>query len=276
MKHKGKAVWRKIVLLLIMILISSVALAPFWFMVNMGTYKANELYTGIKLIPSNYIIENFKSLMAIDFFKYYVNSLIVAISSSALTVFVCSLCGYALSKYEFKGRKALINVVMLTMMVPTQLSLVGFAIEMNKIGWLNTLLPLIIPPAASPFGVFWIRQFTKDSIPDSVLESARLDGCSEFAIFLKIAFPFMRPACMTLMMLSFLWSWNSFIVPMIVLTDQKLYTITLGIRQLATQFRTDLGAQILGLTLATIPILILFSIFSKNLISGLASAAVKE
>ena len=276
MKSKKRIAWKRIALFLIMAMISLVALAPFWFMMNMGTYKANELYTGIKLIPSNYVAENFKSLMAINFWRYYFNSLLVAISTSVLTVFVCSLCGYTLSKYEFKGRKVLINIVMLTMMVPTQLSLVGFAIEMNKIGWLNTLLPLIIPAAASPFGVFWIRQFTQDSIPDSVIESARLDGCGEFAIFLRIAFPFMRPACMTLMMLSFLWSWNSFVLPMIVLTDQKLYTVTLGIRQLATQFRTDLGAQILGLTLATIPMLILFSMFSKNLISGLASAAVKE
>jgi len=271
-----KTIWKKIALFLVMAVISLVALAPFWFMINMGTYKSTELYTGVKLIPSNYVVENFKSLMAIDFFRYYINSLIVAISSSTLTVFVCALCGYALSKYEFKGRKTMISLVMLTMMVPTQLSLVGFAIEMNQFNWLNTLLPLIIPAAASPFGVFWIRQFTRDSIPDSVIESARLDGCGDFTIFLKIAFPFMKPACMTLLMLSFLWSWNSFILPMIILTDQRLYTITLGIRQLATQFMTDLGAQILGLTLATIPMLILFGMFSKNLISGLASAAVKE
>jgi len=217
-----------------------------------------------------------KTLMQLDLFRYYLNSMIVAVGASVLTVFVCALCGYALSKYEFKGRKALINAVLLTMMVPGQLSLVGFAMEMKYIGWLNTLLPMIIPAAASPFGVFWIRQFTKESIPNSVIESARLDGCGEFKIFLKIAFPFMKPACMTLLMLSFLWNWNSFIVPMIVLTDQKLYTIPLLIRQLATQFGTDLGAQILGVVVSTIPILILFAAFSKNLINGLASAAIKE
>jgi multiple sugar transport system permease protein/cellobiose transport system permease protein len=161
-------------------------------------------------------------------------------------------------------------------MVPTQLSLVGFIIEINKIGWLNTHLPLIIPPAASAFGVFWIRQYTRSGIPDSVVESARLDGCGEFRIYLQIAMPFMRPACVTLLMLSFLWTWNSFFIPMIVLSSNKLYTIPLGIRQLTTQYRADVAAQILGLSIATIPMLAVFAVFSKNLISGLASAAIKE
>lgn len=261
---------------IVMLIITLFSIAPFWIMINMGTYKSTDLYKGIKLLPGDYLSTNFKSLMQIDFWRYYANSLIVAVLCAALTVFVCAMCGYALSKYDFKGRKALINVVLLTMMIPTQLSLVGFVIEMKTIGWLNTLLPLIVPPAASAFGVFWMRQYSQDTIPQSVIESARIDGCNEFKIFTHIALPFMRPACMTLALLSFLWSWNNFVTPMVVLTNEKLYTVPLGIRQLATQFRTDIGAQILGLTLATIPMLIVFSIFSKSLISGLASAAVKE
>jgi multiple sugar transport system permease protein/cellobiose transport system permease protein len=272
----GGSVARKTSLFLIMIFISFIALIPFWFMIMMGTYKTNALYTGLKLIPGNYLQGNLKTLRQIRIERFYFNSIFVSLTCSALTVLVCSMCGYALSKYRFKGRDAMITIVMLTMMVPTQLSLVGFVMEINKLGWLNTHIPLIIPPAASAFGVFWIRQYAKNSIPDSVIESARLDGCGEFKIFLFIAVPFMGPACFTLLMLSFLWSWNSFFIPMIVLSSLKLYTIPLGIRQLATQFRTDLAAQVLGMTIATIPMLIMFAIFSKNLISGLASAAVKE
>jgi multiple sugar transport system permease protein/cellobiose transport system permease protein len=267
---------RKIPLLLIMIVISLVALAPFWIMMMMGTYKTNSLYAGIKLVPGNFVQGNLKTLSQIAIDKFYLNSLYVSLSCSLLTVLVCSMCGYALAKYRFKGREILGNIVLLTLMIPSQLSLVGFIIEINKIGWLNTHLPLIIPPAASAFGVFWIRQYTKSAIPDSVIESARLDGCGEFMIFLRIAFPFIGPACITLLMLSFLASWNSFFIPMIVLSSLKLYTIPLGIRQLATQFRTDVAAQILGMTIATIPMLAMFAVFSKNLISGLASAAIKE
>jgi len=268
--------YRKIPLLLIMVIISLAALAPFWIMIMMGTYKTNSLYAGIKIAPGNYIQGNLKTLSQIRIDLFYMNSIYVSLTCALLTVIICSMCGYALSKYRFKGREILGNIVLLTIMIPSQLSLVGFVMEINKIGWLNTHLPLIIPPAASAFGVFWIRQYTKNAIPDSVIESARLDGCGEFMIFLRIAFPFMGPACVTLLLLSFLASWNSFFIPMIVLSSLKLYTLPLGIRQLATQFRTDIAAQILGMTIATIPMLAMFAVFSKNLISGLASAAIKE
>lgn len=259
-----------------MSIIALISIAPFYFMIMMGTYKSSEIYTGVKLVPGYFLQVNFNTLMSIDFMKYYGNSLFVAGSCALLTVLVCAACGYGLAKYRFRGRKTMTGLIMLTMMVPTQLSLVGFTIEMNQLGWLNTHLPLIIPAAASAFGVFWMNQFISGAIPDSVVESARLDGCGEFRIFFQIALPFIRPACMTLALISFLWSWNNFLLPMIVLSKESLYTLPLGIRQLATQFRTDIGAQILGLTLATIPMLLMFAVFSKNLISGLASAAVKE
>lgn len=263
-------------MVLVIGLCSAISLFPFYMMINMGTYQTNELYTGIKLVVGDYLVENFKSLMEVHFVRYYGNSILVAVTCAILTVLVCSLSGYGLGKYKFRGQKTMMAIVMLTMMVPTQLSLVGFVKEMNILRWSNTLLPLIIPPAASAFGVFWIKQFTQDSIPDSVIESAKLDGCGEAKVFFKIALPFMKPACVTLALLSFLWSWNSFLVPMIVISKESLFTLPLGIRQLATQFRTDLGAQILGLTIATLPILVLFGYFSDNLISGLAAAAVKE
>jgi multiple sugar transport system permease protein/cellobiose transport system permease protein len=242
----------------------------------MGTYKTNTLYAGLKLLPGDYIQGNLKTLRQIRINRFYLNSLGMSLSCSILTVIVCSTCGYAFPKYKFRGREVLLTIVMLTMMVPTQLSPNSFVIETNRIGWLNTHLPLITPPAASAFGVFWIRQYARNAIPDSVVESARLDGCGEFRIFLMIAVPFMGPACATLIMLSFLWSWNSFFIPMIVLFSLKLYTIPLGISQLATRFRTGVAARILGMTIATIPMLIMFAVFSKNLISGLASAAIKE
>lgn len=267
---------KKAIMVLVMTAIAMIALFPFYMMINMGTYKTNDLYTGIKLFIGNYAKENFHSLMQVNFLRYYWNSVFVSVSGALLTVLVCALCGYGLGKYKFRGQKTLTTIVMLTMMVPTQLSLVGFVKEMNFLNWSNTLLPLIIPQAAYAFGVFWIKQFTQDAIPDSVIESAKLDGCGEARVFFEIALPFMKPACATLALLAFLASWNSFLVPVIIISRESLFTLPLGIRQLATQFRTDLGAQILGLTIATIPILILFGYFSDNLISGLAAAAVKE
>lgn len=266
----------RIIMVSVMAVICLVALFPFYMMVMMGTYKTTDLYRGLKLLPGNYLVENIKSLMQIRFPLYYFNSLFVAGTVAILTVLVCAMAGYGISKYKFRGKEVLTSVIMTTMMIPTQLSLVGFAKEMVLIGWNNTLLPLIIPPVAHAFGVFWMINYTQSAIPDAVIESAKLDGCGELSVFFRIALPFIKPACVTLGLIAFLGSWNSFLIPLIVISKEALYTLPLGIKQLATQFRTDIGGQILALTVATIPILFFFGYFSDNLIAGLASAAVKE
>ncbi len=259
----------------LILLISIIAILPFYTMLIMGTYYTNDLFTGMKFIPGNYLGENIKTLFSIDILAFYKNSIIVAGGSAILTVVVCAMAGFAFAKYKFLFKKTLFSSVMVTMMIPMQLGLVAFVIEMQAIGWRNSLLPLIIPPAASAFGVFWMTQFASSAIPDEVMESARIDGCNEFTLFVKIALPFMRAACMTLALLAFLWSWNNLLTPLVVISNESLYTIPLGIRQLSTTFRNDTAAQVLGLSLTTLPILLLFSAFSKSLISGLSAAAVK-
>lgn len=261
--------------IVLLIIMSLIAAFPFYSMIIMGTYYANDLFTGIKLLPGDYLVENFKSIMSIDIGNNYKNSLIVATGVTLLGVLVSSMAGFAFAKYNFRMKKFLFAFILATMMVPKQLGLVAFIIEMRAIGWIDTLLPLIIPPAANAFGAFWMAQYSKSAIPHEVLESARIDGCSEYGLFFRIALPFLRSALVTIGLLLFLWSWNDFLTPFILLSDEKLFTLQLGIRQLSTQFRFDYAAQILGLTLGTIPILIFFAIFSKNLISGLSAAAVK-
>ena len=271
-----KVRWGRVLAITALAVISLVSLFPFWTMIMMSTYSSADIYTGVKLLPGDYFFKNLQSLSSIAFPTYYANSVIVAVSCAVLTVFVCSLAGYSFAKFKFKGKGVLMNIVILALMIPVQLGVVGLVIEMKAIGWLSSLLPLIIPSSANAFGVFWITQFTKSAIPDSVVESARIDGCGEFMAYLRIALPFMMPACMALALLSFLASWNSFLVPTILLTNEKLYTLPLGIRQLATQYRFDTGAQITGLVFGTIPMLVIFSVFSKYLITGLSAAAVKE
>jgi cellobiose transport system permease protein len=263
------------VLFVVMVLVSLLALYPFYSMIVMSTYDSNSLYTGIKLLPGNYLGENLKTLFTINFLSYYKNSLLVAVSTTLLGVMISAAAGFAFGKYHFRFKNLLFAFVLLTLMIPTQFGVVAFVIEMKWLSWQNTLLPLIIPPAANAFGVFWMAQFAQNTIPGEVLESARIDGSSETGIFFRIALPFLRPAFITLGLLLFLWSWNSFFMPLILLTDDSLYTLPLGIRGLAGQFRSDNAAQILGMTMGTIPVLIFFAIFSKNLIEGLAATAVK-
>lgn len=276
-KSEGKVnlTVKKVVLLLVMIIISSVALFPFYSMLMMGTYKTSDLYTSIKLIPGNYAMLNMLRVIRTPILVFYRNSFVVALCSTFLCILVCSMAGYVFAKFEFKFKKLLFVFIMLTMMIPTQLGIIAFVIEMRKLGFADTLFPLIVPFAANAFGVYWIMQFTKTALPVEVIESARIDACSEFGIYLRIALPFMRPACITLFLLAFLWSWNDFMYPLVILSKADLYTIPLGIKQMSGAYANDTAAQILGLTVTTLPILILFSVFNKNMIGGLTSSAVK-
>lgn len=258
-----------------MAVFSLICFFPFYSMIIMGTYYANDLYTGIKLLPANYLFENFKTLLSIDIWSFYKNSLVVSITATALGTLVCAAAGYAFAKFQFKLKKTIYTFILLTLMVPTQLGVVAYVMEMKALWLTNTLLPLILPYIATPFGVFWMTQYAGDAIPSEVLDSAKIDGAGEFRVFTSIVLPFLKSALFTLGLLIFLWTWNNFFLPVVIVSDASLYTIPLGIRQLATTFRVDYGAQILGVSVGTIPILIFFAVFSKNLIAGLSAAAVK-
>ena len=168
------------------------------------------------------------------------------------------------------------NFILATMMIPGQLGLIAFIILVRKMGLISSWLPLIIPAGASAFGVFWMRQYIAGAISSELLESARIDGCSEFGIFLRIVVPMITPALLTLGLLSFLWSWNDFMRPMLILENEKLFTIPLGIKRMSSYMRQDIGATILGISVGTIPILILFAFFNNTLVNGLTAGAVKE
>jgi multiple sugar transport system permease protein/cellobiose transport system permease protein len=152
---------------------------------------------------------------------------------------------------------------------------VAYVIEMRYLHLSGTLIPLILPWVANAFGVFWMTQFIRSSVPNEVLESARLDGCSDYGAFFRIVVPFIAPAITTLSLLVFLWSWNNFLLPLIMITDPNLYTIPLSITTLSDAYRTDLAAQILGLTIGTLPVLVLFTIGSKSFVRGLTAGSIK-
>lgn len=277
-RHKNrKKIRRKsqILMFIAMLFVSAVSLFPFYSMLMMGTYKTTDLYSSIKLLPGDYLMENMQRVLKTPIFTFYRNSLLVAVCSSLACVLISSFAGYALSKFSFRGKRLVSNFIMLTMMVPSQLGIVAFVLEMRTMGLTDTIIPLILPFAASAFGVFWIRSFTEGAVPFEVIESARIDGASEIAIFWRIVMPFIRPACVTLLLLSFLWSWNDFLYPLVLINKADLYTIPLGIRQMSGAYSNDTAAQILGLSVTTLPILLLFIAFNKNMIEGLTSSSVK-
>jgi len=260
---------------LFMIIVSLMAIFPFYLMLIMSSYTSEQIYKGISLLPGSAFLKNAKTVFESNYLLYYRNSIIVSTCTVLLQLLVSTMAGYALSKFKFAAAGPIMTTIIGLMVIPHNVSLVAFVMEMKSLGWINTWLPLIIP-CASPFGVFWMASSIKEAVPDELIEAAQIDGCSQFYIFFKIVVPLARSAIGTLALLVFLSSWNNVMTPLVTLSDPKLFTLPLGIKAFGTSKSTDYGAQIFGLSLAVIPIAAVFAIFSKNLIRGITSGAVKE
>ena len=258
-----------------MLILSAFALLPFYMMIIMGTHYSEDLYTGVKLLPGAFLQTNLNTVLKQNFFRFYGNSLLVSVCNTAGGVFVSALTGYAFAKYRFKGRDGLLMFIVATLAVPQQLGLIGFVVEMRWFGWINTLLPLIVLGMASAFGVFWMTQYIGASVPNEIIESGRVDGCGEFGIFFRLVLPIIRPAIITIALLLFLWSWNSYMPALVTISSEKYYTIPLSIALISSEYRTDYAARILALALSTIPIVLMFALGSKHLIRGLVAGSVK-
>ena len=257
------------------VLIAALSLFPFCMVIIMSTYHTNDLYKGIPILPSNYFLTNLQTILKTNFVRVYLNSLFVSISATVLCCSTASLLGYAVAKFRFKGRGIIRSFVLATMMIPTQVGIIGYVLEMRALGLNGTLWPLIFAFAASPFIAFFLIQFTKSAVPDEVIESARIDGCSEPRIFFNIVIPFIKPAISTTAILVFLWSWNNYLLPLVSINKNENYTIPILISTLGSEFVTDFAAQMTAVGFAIIPVIILFIFGSKTFIEGLATGSVK-
>ncbi len=276
MKEKAKIRLIRIPAYLLLAITSVLALVPFYIMFIMGTYKNEDIFKGLRLLPGNYLAQNIQTILQGDVFTPYLNSMFISIVSMVSCILVSALCGYGMSKFRFKGRTVFLRILMITLMMPYQISLAGYLMEMRWLHLNNTLWPMIFVFFANPFGAFWMTQYIGSSIPDTIIESARIDGASEFRIFATIVLPIIKPAIITLGLLIFLWSWNNFIIPLVFVSDPNQYTLPLFVSTLGGSYRIDYAAKLLNLTIATIPVLVFFSIFSKYLIKGMTIGAVKE
>ena len=260
---------------IILILMTLVIFFPLYIVFVMGTYYSEDIFKGLPMLPSDYFLTNLKLVISKGFFSAYLNSITVSVTSVILSVLVSTMIGFALAKYNFKGKKFIFAFVMAIMMIPGQISMIGYMLEMRKMNLINTLLPLIFTWAAHPLGAFLMMQFISDGIPDELLESARLDGCSEPGIFFKIVIPCIKSGFVTLATLVFLWSWNNYVLPLILINKQELFTIPLMVNNLSNAFRSDYGAIMCALGLSVLPMIVIFSLCSRTFIQGIAAGAVK-
>lgn len=203
------------------------------------------------------------------------NSFVIALITTVGSMFFCTLAGYAFAKHQFPGRNAIFLVLLATMMIPGSVLLVPGFLLMRDFHWLDTWLPLIVPGLAGAFGVFLARQFI-EKIPDSLLESAKLDGATEPRIFASLVLPLTKPLLATLGILTFLGSWNSFVGPLIILLDEKKFTLPLVIAMLQGRFPGKDNMQMAGAMISILPVLIIFFLFQRQIVSSLASSGLKE
>ena len=252
-------------------------LAPFWFMFVFATHSRGEIYN---LPPPLWfgddLLANFKLLNErIPFWRNLGWSVYVALMSTGLTLLFCSMAGYAFALMEFRFKKALFGLVMATMLLPSFMNMIPMFMIMDALGWIDQQRALYVPGAASAFGIFLMRQFALSAVPKELIEAARMDNCGEFAIYWRIVLPLMKPALGTLALITFITSWNNFINPLIVMRSLPNYTLPLALRSLQSTMNTEWGALMCGSAIATIPLIVLFAITSRQLIAGLTAGAVK-
>jgi len=249
---------------------------PIYWMVVTAVRPHTEIFEAlVALYPGSITWDNFiAALTRYPTLVWAGNSIIIAIFAVVITVFINLLCGYTFAKFRFAGRNVLFFAILGALMVPIQVIIVPEFLIVSALGLLNTHWGVILPRAAEAFGIFMVRQFMV-SIPDELLEAARLDGAGEFSIFLRIVLPLSKPIIFVLVIFTFMWRWNDFAWPLVVLTDQSMFTLPLGLNLLRGEPNPEWG-NVMAMALLTLaPMLAIFLGFQRLLIQGIASTGLK-
>ncbi len=267
------------ILYAILILLAVVCFAPFWLMIINATRSGNEIMTGFSMLPSGSLSENWKVVSDnLNLGRGFINSLLIAVINTVLVSYFSALTAYGLAFYKFRGNKTIFTTLLIFMMVPAQLSMLGFYDLCNQMGMIDSYWPLIIPSIASPATVFFLRQYILSVMPRSILEAPRIDGAGELAIFHRIGLPIMMPGIATMAIGSFIGSWNNYLLPMMIINTPEKRTLPVMIAELSAvrDITTNLGATYLAVAISVVPIMIAFAFFSKYIISGISAGSVKE
>jgi multiple sugar transport system permease protein len=252
---------------------------PFYYMLITSFKSMNEIAEpGISLGVKKPTIQPYTDLLD-DPTRLVIratwNSFVIGLLSTVGSMLLCTLAGYAFAKHRFPGREAIFMGLLATMMIPSSVLLVPSFLLLRDFGWLDTWLPLIVPGLAGAFGVFLARQFI-ERIPDSLLESAKIEGSGEWRIFFQIILPLSKPLLATLGIMTFLGSWNSFLGPLIILLDERKFTLPLVVAMLQGRFPGKDNMQMAGAMVSILPVLVLFFIFQRQIVQSLASSGLKE
>ena len=281
--YKKRLTVTKTLRIVVCVLLCLLSLLPFWMLFMNATRDSNAIKAGISLIPSNFLLKNIGTLkdksqgLGINFFLAMFNSLKIAVPSTLLTVYVSALTAFGIHAYSFRFKRFAWGFILAVMIVPSTVVAIGFYRFMIQLGLDNTYIPLIIPAAAAPSVVFFMRQYLRSTLSIDLVEAARIDGSREFRTFNSIVLPLMKPAIATQAIFQFVASWNNLFMPSLIISTDSLKTLPMFVQVLnSDQFRTDYGMVYLGLTATILPLFLVYVLLSKFIVAGVALGGVKE
>lgn len=270
---------RRTIAYVVLVIITFFCLFWFYLLFVNATRSNGQMQAGFTLVPSTYLLTNWKNLLAgtLPVWSGMINSIIVASLSAALSVYFSTMTAYAIHAYEFKMKKFIYPFILMIMMIPTQVTALGFVQLVSKMKLEDSFIPLIVPTIAAPVTFFYMKQYMESSLPLSLIEAARIDGSGELRTFNSIVLPLMKPAIAVQAIFTFVSSWNNYFIPALILHDDKKKTLPILIAQLraADFLKFDMGQVYVMIAFSIFPVIVVYLILSKHIVQGVALGSVK-
>lgn len=276
----NKRILTKILIYLFLISLTILTLVPFYLVTINATHSSFDIVTKLNLLPGKSMTDNYQTIqMYVNIWKGFFNSILISFLFTLTSGYLGALVAYGFSKYEFQGKKILFGIVLASMMIPGQVSIIGFyrlCLKMNLIdSYLPFIMPFFAPGLTSVATVFFLRGMIGQGIPDSMIEAARIEGCSELKIFNRAVLPCIMPGVATMCIFNFVNSWNNYLGPLIMLTDTDKYTMPVLISLIKGIYLTNYGAMYLAVAISIFAVVIVYLFFSKYIINGMTMGADK-
>ena len=279
MLYKLDTMLLRIFIYTVLIILLIVTIAPIWILLVNATRSTLEIQQGIGFLPSTHLINNYEILIGkgLNLSRGFFNSIFLSTSIMVVSVYFSLLTAYGLVVYDFPGKKAIYNFILILVMIPLQLSIIGFYQYMSKLGLTDNYASLILPSIASAGAVFFAKQYLESVVIQDLIDAARVDGAGEMTIFHWVMLPIAAPGAFTMGIFAFIGSWNNFFTPFIMITSLEKYTLPMLVQTLRGDvYRTEYGSIYLGLALTVVPIIVIYGLFSRYIVSGIAMGSVKE
>ena len=279
-KGRVQLIALRVLVYAILIFLTILCLFFFYLMIINATRSNAQLATGFTLLPKGNFFVNLKNAWndaSINIPRGMLNSLIIALSSAAITTYFSALTAYGVHVYNFRAKNFVFTFIMAVMMIPSQVSALGFLQLMNKWNLTNNYIPLIVPSIAAPVVFFYMKQYMESVLPLEIVEAARVDGSNEFRTFNTIILPIMKPAIAVQAIFSFVSSWNNYFIPALLIDKAEMKTVPIMIAQLrsADYSKFDMGKVYMFILLSILPVMLVYVILSKSIIKGVTSGSVK-